>query len=391
MTMIPRRRVLQLGALGAGLGLGVPGRAIGGSLAPWTDGAAESDDRLVRLSGDGLGLTPAQYARLLTRLLDEKAMTPDSYSLGGVVEQLEEAFARALQKERAIFMPTGTLANHMAVRALAAGSSRVLVQEDSHFYQDEGDCAQTLSNLTLMPLAGGRATFGADDVQRVLDQTKGARVVSRVSSIAIETPVRRKQGERFDPVEVKKIVALARREGIRLHLDGARLFLQAAYTGESAAETARPFDTVYVSLYKYFNAASGAILAGPKDVIDGMYHGRRMFGGGLSAAWPFALVALHYLPGFEERYSRAVRISEDWIRGLQQHEAFAIDRVPSGTNLFRLRVKGIDPLTFQKRLAVNSVMLSAPQRDTFLVGVNETINRTTASDLSGAFVRAAAV
>ena len=99
------------------------------------------------------------------------------------------------------------------------------------------------------PLAGDRATFSADDVQRVLDQTKGARVVSRVSAIAIETPVRRKQGERFDPVELKKIVALARRDGIRLHLDGARLFLQAAYTGESAAEAARPFDTVYVSLY----------------------------------------------------------------------------------------------------------------------------------------------
>ena len=146
-----------------------------------------------------------------------------------------------------------------------------------------------------------------------------------------------------------------------------------------------------MSLYKYFNAASGAILAGPKDLIDGMYHGRRMFGGGLSAAWPFALVALHYLSGFEERYSRAVRLSEDWIRGLQQHEAFAIDRVPSGTNLFRLRVKGVDAVTFQKRLAANGVMLSAPQRDTFLVGVNETINRTTASDLSAAFVRAAAV
>ena len=115
-----------------------------------------------------------------------------------------------------------------------------------------------------------------------------------------------------------------------------------------------------------------------------------MFGGGLSAAWPFALVALHYLSGFEERYARAVRISEDWIRGLQQHEAFAIDRVPSGTNLFRLRVKGVDPVTFQKRLAANGVMLSAPQRDTFLVGVNETINRATASDLAGVFVRAAA-
>ena len=69
----------------------------------------------------------AQYARLLMRLLDENAMTPDSYSLGGVVEQLEEQCARVLGKERAIFMPTGTLANHMAVRALAGGSSRVIV------------------------------------------------------------------------------------------------------------------------------------------------------------------------------------------------------------------------------------------------------------------------
>ena len=388
MTTIPRRRVLQLGALGAGLGLGVPGPGFGGRRADRID-AAETDDRLVRLSGDGLGLTPAQYARLLTRLLEEKAMTPDSYSLGGVVEELEEQCARALGKERAIFMPTGTLANHMAVRALAGGSSRVIVQEDSHLYQDEGDCAQTLSNLTLMPLAAGRATFTAEEVQHVLDQTKGARVVSRVSVIAIETPVRRKQGERFDPVEVKKIVALARREGIRLHLDGARLFLQAAYTGESVADYARPFDTVYVSLYKYFNAASGAILAGPKEVIDGMYHGRRMFGGGLNAVWPFALVALHYLSGFEERYRRAVRISEDWIRSLQQNGAFAIDRVPSGTNLFRVRVKGTEAVAFQKRLAATGIMLSAPQRDTFLVGVNETLNRVTASDLTDAFVRAA--
>src|SRR6185436_20005073 len=107
------------------------------------------------------------------------SMTPDSYSLGGVVEQLEVECARILGKERAIFMPTGTLANHMAVRALARGSSRVIVQEQSHFYQDEGDCAQTLSSLTLMPLAAGRATFTADEVQHVIDETNGGRVVSR--------------------------------------------------------------------------------------------------------------------------------------------------------------------------------------------------------------------
>lgn len=187
---------------------------------------------------------------------------------------------------------------------------------------------------------------------------------------------------------MKKIIALARREGIRLHLDGARLFIEAAYTGMTVADIARPFDTVYVSLYKYFNAESGAILAGPRNLLDGMHHARRMFGGGLSSVWPFAAVALHYQTGFSERFGRAVRISEDVIRALRPYDAFAFDRIPSGTNLFRLRVRGRDPVEFQKRLATSGVMLSAPQGDVFLVGVNETLNRTTAGELSAAFVRA---
>ena len=373
-----------------GLGIGIPGSAFGGAQLDLSRRTGDVDDQRVRLSGDGLGLSPAQYSNLLIRLLDEKGIAPDSYSLGGVVEELEAQCARVLGKERAIFMPTGTLANHMAVRALAGGSSRVIVQEESHLYQDEGDCAQTLSNLTLMPLAQGRATFTADEVQHIVDQTKAGRVVSRVSVISIETPVRRRQGESFDAAEMKKVVALAGREGIRLHLDGARLFLEAAYTGMNVADVARPFDTVYVSLYKYFNAQSGAILAGPRNLLDGMHHARRMFGGGLSSVWPFAAVALHYQTGFSDRFSRAVRISEDVIRALRQNDAFVVDRIPSGTNLFRLRVRVRDPVEFQKRLARSGVMLSAPQGDVFMVGVNETLNRTTAGDLTDALVRAIA-
>jgi threonine aldolase len=382
MRPLNRRRFLQLGGLSAGLA--VPRQAFGAAAAP----AAGVEDRRVRLSGDGLGLTPLEYSTLLHRLIDEKGIVPDSYSLGGVVEQLEEECARVLGKERAIFMPTGTLANHMAVRALAGGASRVIVQEESHLYQDEGDCAQTLSNLTLMPLAAGRATFTADELERVLATTKGARVVSAVSAISIETPVRRKQGERFDPVELTKIIAIARRDGIRLHLDGARLFLEAAYSGENVADYSKPFDTVYVSLYKYFNAASGAILAGPRAIIDGMYHPRRMFGGGLNHVWPFALVAQHYLGGFGDRYGRAVRLSEDWIKALRQNDRFAIERVPLGTNLFRLQARGTDPAAFRKRLEAAGVLVGAPQDGKFLIGVNETLNRTTAPALTDAFVQA---
>ena len=383
MARVDRRQFFRIGGLASGIAAGLPRVAFG-------DAVDDRADRTVMLSGDGVGLTAAQYAGLLNQLVEANGFAPDSYSLGGIVEQLEEECARVLGKERAIFMPTGTLANHMAVRALAGGPSRVVVQEESHFYQDEGDCAQTLSALTLVPLAPGRATFSADDVQRVIDQTKAGRVVPRVSVIAIESPVRRKQGERFDAAELTKIVALARRDGIRLHLDGARLFLQAAYTGESVADHARPFDTVYVSLYKYFNAASGAILAGPRELLDGMYHGRRMFGGGLNQVWPFALVARHYLDGFSDRYSRAVRTSEEWIRALGSHGAFAIDRVSPGTNLLRLRVSGTDPALFQRRLAAARVMLPSPQNGAFLIGVNETLNRTTAAELTGAFVRALA-
>jgi threonine aldolase len=382
-----RRRFVQLGGLGATvLTLSpVPARSqVANSPTP------SDDDQVVRLTGDGLGLTPLQYSRLLTRLADDAGLSEDSYSLGGVVEQLETQFARVLGKEQAIFMPTGTLANHMAVRALAGGPSRVIVQNESHLYQDEGDCAQTLSGLTLIPLAAGQATFTAADVQRAIDQTRTGRVASRVSVISIETPVRRKQGERFDSGQLSEIIALARREGIRLHLDGARLFIQSAYTGEPVASTARPFDTVYVSLYKYFNAASGAVLAGPRDLLRDLFHVRRMFGGGLAAAWPFAAVALHYLAGFDERFTKAVRTSEDLIRSLQQQQNFAIDRIAPGTNLFRLTVKSHDPAAFQKQLAARRVLMPSPQRDSFLIGVNETLNRTSATELSDAFIRALA-
>ena len=84
----------------------------------------------------------------------------------------------------------------------------------------------------------------------------------RLSTIA---PVRRLHGEIFDFGQMQRVSAEARRAGIGLHLDGARLFVSCAYSGRSPAEEAAPFDTVYVSLWKCFNAAGGAILAGPRE------------------------------------------------------------------------------------------------------------------------------
>jgi len=385
MTIVNRRRFIELGALGSALGAGRPEFAFASQSKRST---GEADDRKVFLTGDGLSLTPAQYTRLLTRLVDERGIAPDNYVLGGLVDELELQFARVLGKERAVFMPTGTLANQLAVRVLAGGSSRAVVQAESHLYMDSGDCVQTLSNITLMPLAPGRATFTADELARLLDETHGGRVVKRVAAIQIETPVRRKQGEVFNPRDMAAVVAVAKRDGIKLHLDGARLFLEAGYSGKRITEYTAPFDTVYVSLYKYFNAAAGAILAGPHALLDDIYHTRRMYGGGLNQAWPYAAVALHYLDGFQERFARAIKVSEDFIRALKRVDGVAVEPVPSGTNLFRLRVLRTNAATLRTRLGTRGIVLANPSAEgTFLVGVNESWNRTTGAELADAVTR----
>src|SRR4029453_4661701 len=128
-------------------------------------------------------------------------------------------------------MPPGTLANQLALRALAGTRRRVIVPEMSHIYNDTGDACQTLSGLTLMPLAPGTSTFTRADVEAVLTRTAGGRVATEVGAIAIESPIRRLSGQMFDWEEAKRIAAFAREKDIGMHLDGARLFLASAYTG----------------------------------------------------------------------------------------------------------------------------------------------------------------
>ena len=390
MTSIDRRRFLQTGALGLGSGVFTPGVAMAQGGAQPSGDVFEPASTRVRMTGDGLGLTAGDQGRLLTRLADEGRIDRDSYSNGGTVAELEARFATLLGKERAVFMPTGTLANQLAVRALAgAGGGRAILQAESHLFNDSGDCVQTLSAINVMPLAPGKAAFTLDQVEEVLARTASGRVARPVSVISIETPVRRRNGETFEQAELNRVTDFARQEGIGLHLDGARLFLQSAYTGVDVADYARPFDTVYISLYKYFNAVSGAILAGPRALLDDMYHTRRMFGAGLPGAWPFAAVALHYLPGFIDRFRDAVAVSEAFIERVEWHDAFSVTRIEGGTNLFELRVDTPDPAAFRRRVGGREVDLGAPRSGgRFLLGVNEPWNRVTADDLSARFVAA---
>ena len=344
---------------------------------------AETADRRVIASGDGIPHSPEEFSTLLQKR--SAGIKPDSYSIGGVVAQLEAQVATALGKESAVWLPTGTLANHLAVRLLAGEKRRVLVQQECHLYNDCCDCCQTLSGLHLVPLAAGKATFTLQEVENEAARGASGRVSVPIGAIQVETPVRRKTGEAFDLAEMKRITHWARERRIGLHLDGARLFLAAAYSGVPVREYAAGFDTVYISMYKYFNAASGAVLAGPKSLLENRFHTRRMFGGGLSHVWPFAAVALHYFDGFSERYSQAVATSERVIAALQSDKRFAVTRVPNGTNIFYLRVNGVSAQQFHKSAQDAGLTLPAPQDGQFALSVNETWNRATPEEVFGRF------
>jgi threonine aldolase len=380
MTITRRELVHTLGAAGGFAWLQSPPSS--------TSGAAPEDtrDRTVYLGGDGVPLSPRAFTALLDRLARQADVAEDNYLLGGEIAAFEQHWAALLGKETAVFMPSGTLANQLALRALAGVKRRVIVPEMSHVYNDTGDACQTLSNLTLLPLAPGTATFTVKDVEAVLARTASGRVAAGVGAILIESPIRRLSGQMFDWDEARRITAFARERGIGTHLDGARLFIASAYTGISPAEYSAPFDTVYVSLWKYFNSGIGAILAGPKRVLDGMFHVRRMFGGNLAAGWPAAVVARHYMDGYLDRLKAAVRVSEDFYRAIATHPKVKVTPIPGGTNLRRVTLSGVDLKAMQQRLAERQIRLPGGADGTLTLGVNETWARTTGADLARAFL-----
>jgi len=332
---------------------------------------------------DGLGLDPREYALLLQETAAKENFDADYYSLGGAIADLERDFAQRLGKQAAIFLPTGTLANHLAVRKLAGNDRRVLVQAESHLYNDSGDGAAVLSGLNLIPLAAGGSTIDVAEVKRWVERSAGGRVESKVGVIAIENPVRRRHHEMVEPGELERVCAYAREQGIRLHLDGARMFSLPFHSGRSVRQYAALFDTVYVSLWKHFNGAGGAILAGDADFISGLFHTRRMFGGSLPYAWPQVALVGRYADSYEADYARSWQAADELIGLLKSDGRFAVRKVPNGTSRFFLTVTGVAPDVLAERAARRGVILNAhPGTGVFSMQVNPTLMRTSPAALA---------
>ena len=348
-----------------------------------------SDSELsVVFRGDGEPKTPAGLVRRLTEIESQGGLEADSYSLGGTVEKLERTVAEMLGKEAAAFMPTGTLANHLAIRKLCGTKSRAVVQERSHLYNDTGDGVTRLSGINLVPLAKDRAHFDLGELQEAVDRSETGRVSNAIGAVMIESPVRRQAGQVMPYEEMVAVSSFCAERGIGTHLDGARLYMMSAATGITPQTYASLFDTVYVSLYKYFGAPYGGILAGASGFIEGLYHDRRMFGGGLASACLSAALALQGVVGFEERFSAAMSQAAELFERVNTLSDVRVGRYANGSNIFPLHLSAsVDFDRFASALKERWIFVY-PDENQVGVGhlaVNTTILRRSNEDVFEAF------
>ncbi len=290
------RRAFLQGSLAAAVATALPFEAGAQAAAGSPPAFPPVDARTVWLIGDDALPDPVAMAGRLAELVHRYPDVRDRYQEQGAVAALEGAFAALLGKEDCAFLPSGTLANNVAVRLLCGDERRVLVQQESHLYRDESDAAQRLSGINLVPLAAGRASPTLEEVRQAIEASENGPYPMKVGAVSLESPVRRVDGEMVPLARVREIAALARAHGARLHLDGARLLL--APPDVDIAAYAAEFDTVYVSLYKYLGAPFGAVLAGRKADIAEARELRHVYGGALYQGWMPALLALDALPRF---------------------------------------------------------------------------------------------
>lgn len=353
----------------------------------------QAAEPIIKFFYDGEDFTPSMYIDELQKINSKEAIKRDFYLQGGAVAAMEKKFEEITGKEKAICMPTGTMANQLAIAVLSGANTKVFVQDTSHVYRDEADAAQSVFQKRLMPLAKGQTYFTADELKAAIASLKEQEVfASGIGAVSIENPVRRTDGRMIPVEEIRKISEYCRSNNIPLHLDGARIYMAAAWSGVSVKEYASYFDTVYISLYKYLGAVNGAVLCGTKTVIDKMPHLIKIHGGTVFSNWVSAAMVLSRLEGIENRLRESIQQATTIFAGLNKLPGLKVSALEGGTNIYTLEIdQKIDGNKMQQQLNKEFNIRIPPPGDKHktILTVNETILYRDAAYIINAFKNSA--
>ncbi len=278
----------------------------------------------------------------------------DVYGEDPTIRRLEEHVAALLDKESALFVPSGTLANQLALALHGARGEEILVGEDAHVLLYESGAAAGASGLQLTPIPGG-GLFDAADLEPRLRPS--AFYYARQAAVALENTHNHSGGRVFPQANGLAVAERARAAGLGLHLDGARLWNASVATGLSPQHLAAPFDTVSVCFSKGLGAPVGSAVCFPAARRDEALRLRRRAGGALRQAGILAAAALH---GLEHHRADLV---DDHVRARRLAEGlaelgFGCDPTAVETNIVAFDVT-LDASTFLARARELGVLLGA--------------------------------
>jgi threonine aldolase len=222
----------------------------------------------------------------------------DVYGEDPTVNLLQERGAELLGKESTLFFPSGTMANQTAIHSLTRRGDVVLASQNCHILKYEAGAASALSGLQIKTI-GAEGIFDASDVRENMHPDEQHFAPTTV--VAVENTHNMAGGRIFPADLLEEVVKVARDAGLRLHLDGARLFNAAVASGTDPARLAEPFDTVSICLSKGLGAPVGSLVGASFERIHQLRRIRKMFGGGMRQAGFLAAAGIHALEHHVER------------------------------------------------------------------------------------------
>ena len=223
----------------------------------------------------------------------------DVIDVDPTLDKLQRRIAELLGKESAIFMPSGTMTNQIALRVHCKPGDEFLCDSDCHIYNYEQGAFAQLSGLVAKTIAGQQGVLGLTDVLGSVRPLNEHMVQTRL--LCLENTHNRGSGKVQPQAQVEQICQWAHQSGLKTHLDGARLFNASVASGLSLKELSDPFDSVSVCLSKGLGVPLGSCLVGTKEFVAQARRARKLFGGGMRQVGIIAAAGLYALDHHIER------------------------------------------------------------------------------------------
>jgi threonine aldolase len=260
--------------------------------------------------------TPGMRAAIAAAVVGDEQRREDP-----TVLELERRGAELLGQEEAVFVPTATMANQIALRILGTPGDELLAEENSHILLSELGGPAVHSGLVTRGLAGTSGRFTAEQI-RAAYRDRTSMHVSPTRLVVVENTHNSSGGRVWPLVEIDAVVDACRELDICVHLDGARLMNAAVASGVGAAEIGRRFDTVTLCLSKGLGCPLGALVAGSADLMAGARRNKHLFGGAMRQAGIVAAAGVYALD------HNVARLADDHARARRLAEALHASGVP---------------------------------------------------------------